>query len=127
VAGKRDRAARLADLERLIRPRKPGTRTLDDVCAEHGLSEAEMQRLAHWLHECLSREEQGWPSGRAAGVRGGVGELPPHPRPGALQGELSRDRQDLVERAPAQDVRERPPAEKVPPYVGVGHDIWEAN
>jgi hypothetical protein len=46
-----ERAKRLANLERLIQPRKAGGRTLDDVCAEHALSEGEMQRLARWLHE----------------------------------------------------------------------------
>jgi hypothetical protein len=54
-----DREARLAGLERLIQPRKPNRRTLDDVCAEHGLSEDEMQRFAHWLHLCLTLEERG--------------------------------------------------------------------
>jgi hypothetical protein len=118
-----ERAKRLANLERLNQPRKAGGRTLDDVCAEHGLSEGEMQRLARWLHE----RDQGEPpdvqqaleaEARWANCRFTHG-------PGLCKENCPGDRQDVVERAAAEDVMEGPPAEKVPPYVGVGHDIWE--
>jgi hypothetical protein len=56
VSGKRDREARIAALEQLIQPRKPGRRTLDDACAEIGLSTDEMHRLVGWL---LRLEERG--------------------------------------------------------------------
>jgi hypothetical protein len=127
-----ERAARLKDLEQLIQARKRGTRTLEDACAEQGLSEAEMQRLVDWLYFRLRLEERG----------GELSELPDEQReleiaealwancrfthgPGLCKENCPGDRQDVVERAAAEDVVEGPPAEKVPPYVGVGHDIWE--
>ena len=54
MAGKRDRAERLAALERRIPPSwQPGGRTSGDDFAEHGFSEAEMEREAEWVLLCL--------------------------------------------------------------------------
>lgn len=52
MANKRDRAERLATLERLIKPRPRGGRTIADEEAEHGFTQAETERAAEWLALC---------------------------------------------------------------------------
>jgi hypothetical protein len=55
MASKRDRAARIAELERLIKPRRRGGRTIADEDAEHGFTQAEMERAGRWW-ELVRRE-----------------------------------------------------------------------
>ena len=47
-----ERAARLENLEQLIKPRKPDGRTTADDFAEYGFTEAEIERAALWLLVC---------------------------------------------------------------------------
>jgi hypothetical protein len=47
-----ERAARLENLELLIKPRKPDRRTTADDFAEYSFTEAEIERAALWLLAC---------------------------------------------------------------------------